>query len=423
MTTPSAAPADSRPLAVAEARALALEQVDPLGDIETVPLATALGRVLAADLPVPFNVPAYDHSAMDGYAFAATELGGSSPVRLAILGTVLAGHGHAGIVAAGTCVRIMTGAALPAGCDTVIPQELTTRDGDTVCFEPASVRAGVNVRLTGEDLARGAVALRAGRVLRAADLGLAASLGVAQLSVRRRIRVALLSTGDELDAPGTPPRDGARYDSNRALLTGLLAPLPVEVLDFGIVRDTPAALDSALSTAAAQADVVLTSGGVSVGDADFTRALLERLGRVHFEHLAIRPGRPFACGRLHPVAPNPRAALFFGLPGNPVAAAVTFQVIVRDALLALAGALPQPVPLLAAHTTRALAKRAGRTEYLRGHAERDAQGCWQVTPAGAQGSASLTGLSAANCLIVLQPDTEQVAAQASVDILPLDGLL
>lgn len=422
MTTPSAPTVPqsaSHALTVDAARALALGIVEPIAAAETVPLAAARGRVLASDLLAPFAVPAYDNSAMDGYAFASTQLAGPGECSLAVAGTALAGHPYAGTVEAGRCARIMTGAQLPAGCDTVIPQELVTRDGDTVRFAATAVRAGANVRRAGEDLALDEVALCAGRLLRAADLGLAASLGYAALPVLRRVRVALLSTGDELAEPGTALPPGGRYDSNRPLLAGMLAALPVDVIDLGIVRDDREALDNALRNAARQADVILTSGGVSVGDADFTRELLARLGQVSFVNLAMRPGRPFACGRIR-TDEQSHPTLFFGLPGNPVAAATAFLVIVRDALLALSGAAAQPLPRYPARITHAVRKRAGRTEYLRASAARDAHGAWHVTPAGGQGSASLSGLSAANCLIALPAESGDVDAGAMVEMLPFE---
>ncbi|MDI6020655.1 molybdopterin molybdotransferase MoeA, partial [Burkholderia pseudomallei] len=275
----------------------------------------------------------------------------------------------------------------------------------------------------GEDLARGARALAAGRVVRAADLGLLASLGIAEVAVRRRVRVAFFSTGDELQTPGEPPREGGLYDSNRATLAGMLARIGVETLDLGIVRDDPAALEGALTTAAAQADAVITSGGVSVGDADFTRALLATLGDVTFASVAMRPGRPLACGRIRASGREERPALFFGLPGNPVAVAATFIVIVRDALFAMMGAEAQPLPRYPAVCDAPINKRAGRTEYLRGRAARDASGVWRVAPAGSQSSASLKSLSDANCFIVLAHDAARVDAGTTVDILPFDGAI
>ncbi len=424
MTThPSPAAPHSEPLSVDDARALALRHVVPIAETQCVAIEAALGRVLAEAIASPLDVPAYDNSAMDGYAFdgAALAAPGSAELALAVAGVTLAGHPFDGVAPAGSCIRIMTGAPLPAGCDTVIAQERVRVADATAHFAADAVARGANCRRAGEDLARGAAVLDAGRIVRPADLGLLASLGIAQVRVRRRLRVACLSTGDELRAAGEPLGAGGRYDSNRAILFGMLAALGVDTLDGGIVRDDPAALEAALRDAAARADVVITSGGVSVGDADFTRALLGRLGDVHFASLAMRPGRPFACGTL--AAGDTPGALFFGLPGNPVAVAATFQVIVRDALLARMGAQPDPVPRYPARTRDAIDARAGRTDFLRGVATRDADGGWHVSPARSQSSASLKGLSDANCFIVIDARHARVDAGATVDILPFAGTL
>ncbi|KDB08420.1 molybdenum cofactor synthesis domain containing protein [Burkholderia sp. lig30] len=414
------APGHDAPLTLADAQALALRFAVPVGACDTVPLHDALGRVLAHDVQAPFDIPAYDNSAMDGYAFDGVELAHGAPdgsVTLAIAGAAFAGHPFDGAVPAGGCIRIMTGAPVPAGCDTVIPQERVDAQAGTIRFAVRDVPRGANCRKAGEDLARGACALAAGRVLRAADLGLLASFGIAAIAVRRRLRVAVFSTGDELRAPGEPLAPGMLYDSNRVMLLAMLASLNVEPLDLGIVRDDPAALEAAVRDAAARADAIVTSGGVSAGEADFTRDVMARLGDVTFASLALRPGRPLACGAVAPGVP------FFGLPGNPVAAAVTFDAIVRPALLAMAGAQTPSPAMYTALSTHALKKRPGRTEYLRGIATRAADGRWHVAPAGSQSSASLSGLSAANCFIVLGHDAAAIDAGMPVDILPFDGTI
>ncbi|WP_414444273.1 gephyrin-like molybdotransferase Glp [Burkholderia sp. 22PA0106] len=429
MTThPSPAAPNSETLSVDAARALALCLAAPVEGTEPVALDAALGRVLAEAIASPLDVPAYDNSAMDGYAFdgaalvAAVANGGE--LALTVVGTALAGHPHPGTTPAGACVRIMTGAPMPAGCDTVIPQERVDPSTHAIArFAANAVARGANCRRAGEDLAHGAIVLDAGRIVRPADLGLLASLGIDRVLVRRRLRVACLSTGDELRAPGEPLGAGGRYDSNRAILFGMLATLGVETIDGGVVRDDPAALEAALRDAATRADVVITSGGVSVGDADFTRDLLGKLGHVHFASLAMRPGRPLACGQLDACAPGARAALFFGLPGNPVAVAATFQVIVRDALLACMGAQPEPAARYPARTLDAIDTRTGRTDFLRGIATRDTDGHWQVAPAGSQSSASLKGLSDANCFIVIGAAHARVEAGETVEILPFAGAL
>ncbi|MGS0893473.1 molybdopterin molybdotransferase MoeA [Burkholderia stagnalis] len=422
-----AAPDSDAPLSLADARALACRFAVPVAACDTVSLRDALDRVLAADVNAPFDSPAYDNSAMDGYAFdgaAATRAPSQDDVVLSIAGTAFAGHPFDGSVPAGACIRIMTGAPMPAGCDTVIPQERVRIDGEAIRFAAHEIAPGANCRKAGEDLARGACALAAGRILRPADLGLLASFGMTDVAVRRRLRVAVFSTGDELRAPGAPLDRGTLYDSNRGMLIAMLERLHVDVLDLGIVRDDPVALEAALRHAvAARADAVITSGGVSVGEADFTRDVMAALGDVTFASLALRPGRPLACGTLARAAGDAGHALFFGLPGNPVASAVTFYSIVQPALLTLAGARTPPPALYTACSTQALKKRPGRTEYLRGIATRAADGRWHVAPAGSQSSASLSGLAAANCFIVLGHDTAAVDAGAPVDILPLDGLI
>ncbi|MGH8781509.1 molybdopterin molybdotransferase MoeA [Paraburkholderia sp.] len=417
---------DPHALPVHAAQAIVRQWVTPLTAIEHVPLHDALDRVLAEDVVSPIDVPVHDNCAMDGYAFHSAALGaGSVEVALNVVGKALAGHPFAGTVAANACVRVMTGAWLPDGCDTVAPQELVALDGDTVRFAADALRGGANCRHAGEDLARGGLALHAGRVVRASDVGLLASLGIDEVAVRRRLRVAFFSTGDELRSPGEPLPPGCVYDSNRHTLAAMLCRLNAEALDLGIVRDEPAALEAALRHAAASADVVLSSGGVSVGEADFTRKLLQSFGDVAFWSLTMRPGRPLAFGRIwsgeRPGAGRP--ALYFGLPGNPVAVMVTFYLIVREALLAMSGATPQPPVLIAAASREAIRKRAGRTEYQRGIAERDARGHWQVAPTGSQSSGALSSMSEANCFIVLAHEQENIDAGDTVDIMLFDGLV
>ncbi|HEY1996135.1 gephyrin-like molybdotransferase Glp [Paraburkholderia sp.] len=421
---------DPHALPVTAAQAIVREWATPVTAVERVPLHDALDRVLAEDIISPGDVPAHDNSAMDGYAFRGTALAAaaasdSSTVELTVAGKALAGHPFSGAVAVNQCVRVMTGASMPADCDTVVPQELVTRTGDTIRFAADAVRGGANRRLAGEDLARGSAALLAGRIMRASDLGLIASLGIAEVPVRRRLRVAFFSTGDELRSLGEPLDPGCVYDSNRHTLFAMLRRLNIDPLDLGVVRDQPAALEAALRSAAASADVVLTSGGVSVGEADFTKQLLQTFGDVAFWSLAMRPGRPLAFGRVwsgeRPGVGRP--ALFFGLPGNPVAVMVTFYQIVREALLKMAGATPRPVPVLQAASREVIRKRAGRTEFQRGVAERDAHGQWHVTPTGSQSSGVLSSMSEANCFIVLDHARSDITAGESVDIMLFDGLI
>ncbi|NML29535.1 molybdopterin molybdotransferase MoeA [Paraburkholderia antibiotica] len=434
---------DPHALPVSAAQAIVRQWATPIAAVERVALRDALDRVLAADIVSPIDVPAHENSAMDGYAFHSAALAHSAQsstqnstpgsaqgasIELTVAGKALAGHPFAGRVAANQCVRVMTGACMPPDCDTVVPQERVERDSAnpaTIRFAADAVAVGANRRRAGEDLARGHVALRAGRIVRASDLGLLASLGIGEVSVRRRLRVAFFSTGDELRSLGEPLDAGSVYDSNRYTLFAMLRRLNVDALDLGVIRDEPAALEAALRSAAANADVVLTSGGVSVGEADFTKQLLQTFGDVAFWSLAMRPGRPLAFGRLwsgeQPGLGKP--ALFFGLPGNPVAVMVTFYQIVREALLLMAGATPRPLPVLHAASRVAIRKRAGRTEFQRGVAEPDANGHWHVTPTGSQGSGVLSSMSEANCFIVLGHDEADIDAGERVSIMLFDGLI
>ncbi len=421
---PSPVAAGDLQLTLDEARAAIAAALKPRGGEETVALMDALGRVLAADILSPIDVPAHDNSAMDGYAFDGSVLSAAGPVALQAAGTVFAGPPFAGTVQAGQCVRIMTGGVMPAGLDTVVPIELCQVEGDLasgmVHIAAGLLKRGENQRLRGEDLAQGHAAVQAGRVLRAADVGLIASLGIAHVRVRPRLRVAVFSTGDELRDLGQALDPGCVYDSNRYALMSALQRLGMEVIDLGVVRDDPAALQATLERAIASADAVLTSGGVSAGDADHTRALLATLGEVAFWKVAMRPGRPVAFG---PVQSQGRSGWLFALPGNPVAALVTFYALVRDGLWQLAGATPQPLPVLQARCTHAIRKRPGRTELQRGLLSRSEDGAWEVAVTGSQGAGILHSMCQANALIVLGHDQASVPAGGWVDVWPFDGLI
>jgi molybdopterin molybdotransferase len=380
---------------------------------------------------------------MDGYAFdgAALEADAGADLMLSVAGTAYAGQAFTAAVGAGQAVRIMTGAVMSPGLDTVVPQELVRTEGEGAALRvtvPArTVKRGENRRRAGEDLAQGKPALRAGRQLRPSDLGLAASLGFAELTVRRRLRVALISTGDELRNPGQPLPEGCIYDSNRASLAGALRRLGVEVVDQGLVPDQPAALEAAFTQAAATCDAVVTSGGVSVGEADYTRDLLGRLGEVAFWKVAMRPGRPFAFGPLRRGAVSEPAwsngesqsepAWLFALPGNPVAALVTFYAFVREALQVLAGAPAEPPMALRVRSAEAIRKRPGRTEFQRAIVQRESEGPWagewtaRVT--GSQGAGILRSLSEANALLVLGHDQGSVAEGEPVEVWMFEGLV
>jgi molybdopterin molybdotransferase len=413
--------AGDRQLSLDAARAAIAASLHPITETETVPLLQALGRVLAGPVRSPIDVPAHDNSAMDGYAFDGAELRPDAPLQLRAVGTLLAGALPTAAVGAGDCLRIMTGAVMPPGLDTVVPLELCRVEGDTVMVATGTLQRGENRRLRGEDLACDGIALPAGRRLRPADLGLLASLGFTEVAVFRRLRVALFSTGDELRAPGQPLDAGAIYDSNRTSLHAALLRLDVEVLDLGLVRDDPAALQATLAQALAGADVVLTSGGVSAGDADHTRMLLAQLGEVGFWKVAMRPGRPFAFGALR--APGGRRSWLFGLPGNPVAALVTFYALARDALLQLAGAAPEPLVTLRARCAHDIRKRPGRTELQRARVERSGDGQWAVRVTGSQGAGVLSSMSQANALIVLPHDSGSVTAGEPVEVWLFDALV
>ena len=409
----------------AEAVADFLERlVTPVGETETVGVFEALGRVLAQDLVSPISVPPHDNSAMDGYAFDGAQLATGQALQLEVVGTALAGQAWRGTVGPGQCVKIMTGAIMPAGLDTVVPQEFTKTGADGRIEIPAGLlQPGDNRRLKGEDLMEGRPALARGERLGPAACGLIASIGIAQVPVVRRLRVAYFSTGDEILSLGEPPREGAVYDSNRYTVHAMLTRLGCEVIDLGVVRDEPALLERAFTQAAAQADAIITSGGVSVGEADFTKAMMKKLGDVAFWRIAMRPGRPMAVGRIAASAAGKTPAVLFGLPGNPVAVMVTFLAFVRPALLRMMGATPVPQVLLKARSAEAIRKKPGRTEYQRGTVTRSADGTLEVRTTGNQGSGVLSSMVQANGLIVLHHAQGNVAAGDAVDVMMFEGAL
>ncbi|MYN44203.1 molybdenum cofactor guanylyltransferase MobA [Pseudoduganella sp. FT93W] len=409
-------------LHVEQAQRLIAEQITPLDASHTVPLFSALDRVLAQDVISPINVPAYDNSAMDGYALRGADLPDAAQAQASfkVIGIAYAGRPCALQVQAGECIRIMTGAAMPAGCDSVLPQELASAiSDDSVTVAHGVIQQGANRRFAGEDLKQGSVALARGKLLRPADLGLIASLGMAEVSVQRKLRVAFFSTGDELRAPGQPLDEGSIYDSNRYTVFGMLTRLGCEVIDLGIVRDDPQALDAALRSTCRQADAIITSGGVSEGAADYTRDILASLGQLSFWKLAMRPGRPLAFGQIRDGADS---AWLLGLPGNPVAVAVSFYLFARPALLAMMGA-QAPQLTLQARAQAAMRKRPGRTEYQRGIISRGADGQPEVRLTGAQGSGILRSMTEANCMVVLGHEQGNVAAGEMVDVLLFEGLI
>ena len=398
-------------LKLGDALARILAEVRPVAGSETLAVRSALGRVLAADVVSGIDVPSHTNSAMDGYALMGADLPAAGETRLGVIGTSAAGRPFPGEVRAGQCVRIMTGAPMPSGADTVVMQEQVTRDGDTAVVG-AGQRAGQHVRQAGEDIAAGSVALRAGTHLMPAQIGILASLGVGEVSVLRRPRVAFFSTGDELRSVGEPLAEGQIYDSNRYTIFGMLTRLGMEVLDMGVVRDDRDAVEQAFATAAGGADAIVTSGGVSVGDADYVAETLERIGTVGFWKVAMKPGRPLAFGRIGD-------ALFFGLPGNPNSVMATFYQLVQPALQALAGMPdPAPPPTMPAISASALRKKPGRCEFQRGTLSRSDDGRLVVRKTGQQGSGVLSSMAAANCFIVLPEDSGPVSEGDEVTVQP-----
>ncbi len=388
-----------------------LRLVRPVDGAETLAVRSALGRILLADVVSRIDVPAHTNSAMDGYALARTDLPVDEPRALSVVGVSAAGRPFDGELRAGQCVRIMTGAPLPTGADTVVMQENVRQDGAQAIFAPGE-RPGQHVRQAGEDIRAGDVALQAGKRLGPAELGMLASVGVSEVTVRRRPRVAFFSTGDELKSVGEALGPGQIYDSNRYVLHGLLRRLAVDPMDLGVLRDRPADVEQAFDSAAKYADAIVSSGGVSVGEADYVKQTLERIGAVEFWKVAMKPGRPIAFGRVG-------EALFFGLPGNPVSVMATFYQLVQPALLALAGNRDARMTLtLTAIATEPLRKKRGRREFQRGVLSRDANGRYVVRGTGQQGSGILRSMSEANCFIVLDEDAGPICEGGEVIVQP-----
>jgi molybdopterin molybdotransferase len=403
-------------LSVAEAQARILDGVTAVTETETLPVRAALGRVLAEDVSSPIDVPSHTNSAMDGYAVRAADLPADGVTEFPVPGTSWAGRPWLTPIEPGQAVQIMTGGMMPEGADTVIMQEQVEREGDTVRIGTGH-KPGQNVRAAGEDITTGATVFTAGKRLTSADIGVLASLGFAEVSVYRRPRVAFFSTGDELRGVGEPLGPGEIYDSNRYTLFAMLKRLDVEINDLGVVRDQRELIEQAFREAAASADAIITSGGVSVGEADFVKETLEALGSMSFWKIAMKPGRPVTYGHID-------KAVFFGLPGNPVSVMVTFFQFVRAALLRMSGEVnPQPVYTVFARTTTALRKRPGRYEFQRGVLQQSAPGEFTVRSAGAQGSGILRSMSEANCFIMLEPDQAGIEAGQPVLVQPFQNLI
>ena len=437
---------DPQALSASDVLAFLGKLVQPVEATLNLPLFEALGRVLAEDVVSRVDVPPHDNSAMDGYAFAGQELAPTAIV-LEVIGTAFAGKAWQSTVAPGQCVKIMTGAIMPPGLDTVVPQEFVSLAAGHITLPHGLLKPGDNRRLRGEDLARGQPALLKGELVTPARLGLAASLGLVTLKCWRPLRVAYFSTGDEILSLGEAPREGAVYDSNRYTVFGMLSRMGCEVIDMGVVRDEPVALEAAFSQAAAQADAIITSGGVSVGEADHTKTMMKKLGDVAFWRIAMRPGRPMAVGRIQtsqpradlPTKSSPETAntgamryeknseshtaILFGLPGNPVAVMVTFLAFVRPALLQMMGATAPAPPLLKARSMEVIRKKPGRTEYQRGWVSTAVDGSLQVKTTGNQGSGVLSSMAQANGLMVLHHAQGNFAVGDTVDVLMFDGVM
>lgn len=405
---------DHNNLTVEQARQRIHDLLSPISSWQKVSLRQALGQVLHQSVVSPRQVPPYNNSAMDGYALQSADIK-NAPFSLNNVGVAFAGKPYQDHVEASQCIRIMTGAKIPDGCDTVVMQEQVESDNQTITIY-TDVKAGQNVRLAGEDIDCGDTVLPAGRRLTPADLGLLASLGIAEVVTYRPLRVAFFSTGDELCGLGEHLGDGQIYDSNRYTLYGMLSELNIDVIDMGVIPDNRAALKIALEQAAADADVIISSGGVSVGDADYVKDMLAELGQVNFWKIAMRPGRPLAFGQIG-------EAMFFGLPGNPVSVMVTFYQFVQPALKRLAGESDTLPIIIEVPCDNAIKKRAGRFEFQRGILFRNNEGQLRVSTTGAQGSGILRSMSMANCFILLEENCDGLSAGSLVNVQPFAGLV
>ncbi len=406
---------DPNAMSVTQTRQFIAQFLSPVAETEMQPIRESLSRVLGEDIISPCNVPAHNNSAMDGIAFRFVD----SAMSLKLTGTAFAGRPFAGEIKQGECVKIMTGAVIPSGADTVEMQERVTWAGETAALQQTSqsnIRHGQHIRHAGEDLALGQTVLAKGHVMQPADLGLIASLGISEIRVFRQLKVAFFSTGDELVSVGNPLKEGQIYDSNRYTLFGMLSRLNVQISDLGNVPDDPKLLEKTLLEAAQNNDVVITSGGVSVGEADYMKALLAKHGQVLFWKINMKPGRPLAYGKVG-------NAHYFGLPGNPVSAMVTFYQFVQPALRALSGAAVRPMPIFCVKCTLPIKKATGRTEFQRGILSQSMSGEWIVAPLPNQGSGVLSSMSAANCFIVLDENVGNCEAGTMVKVQILEGII
>jgi molybdopterin molybdotransferase len=401
-------------LAIDDVERLIGERVAPVAERETVALKDARGRVLAADVIAPIDLPPFDNSAVDGYAVRHADVSAKDETRLAIVDRLTAGRAAAREIGVGEAIRIFTGAPMPPGADTVFMQEDVRIEASAVIVPPG-LKRGANRRLAGEDVARASIALHAGRRLQPQDLSMGAALGLQTLPVRRRVRVAIFSTGDEIVEPGTALPAAGLYDANRELLRGLLGRLDVAVSDLGILRDDPDKLAARLAEAAEGHDLVLTSGGVSTGEADYVKDAIGAAGSLVFWRLAIKPGRPVAMGVL-------RGTAFVGLPGNPVAVFVTFARVVRPLLLRLAGAAPEPLIALPVVSGFAYRKKKGRREYVRVSLTRRSDGSYEAHKHPQDGAGVISSLTATDGLAELADDVTEIAPGTTIGFLPYSVL-
>lgn len=399
-------------LPLADALRLMQQAITPIADLESVPLVDALDRVLAEAIDSPISVPGQDNSAMDGYALRAID--GIENAQLKIMGRAMAGHVFSGEVSANECVRIMTGAVIPTGADCVVMQEQVVVSDHQIQLT-RNISGGENIRRAGEDIQRGDLVLPSGKRLSPIDIGMLASIGIKQVKVTRRLRVAVFSTGDELTPLGEPLPSGAIYDSNRYALIALLTRANMDVIDLGLLPDDFFAIENTFLQAKNIADIVISSGGVSVGDADYTKQVLDKLGDIHFWKVAMKPGKPFAFGKLGD-------GWFFGLPGNPVSAVVTFHQLVLPILRSLSGEAPEPAPTLRAEAATPFKKVPGRTDFQRG-IFRCEEGVNKVYSTGMQSSGMLSSMAHANCYIILEQERGSVAPGESVTVLLFDGFI
>ena len=402
-------------LTVDEARSLIESQAKPVSCVNKIEIRSALGRFLAEDIHSNINVPSHTNSAMDGYAINGNDIPENEEASFKVVCTVLAGQPFNGEISQGQCARIMTGGMMPKGTDTVIMQEDVEVTDDIISITHCH-RKGQNVRQAGEDLAIGQVALHKGHKIMPAELGVLASMGLSEVMVHRRLRVAFFSTGDELRSIGETLGDGEIYDSNRYSLYGMLSRLNVDILDMGVIADRKEDIKKAFEDASNNADVVITSGGVSVGEADFVKETLDSMGKIKFWKIAMKPGRPLAFGEI-------KDAFFFGLPGNPVAVMVTFYQFVQKALLIMAGAKSKSQLQLQLPSSESFKKAPGRTTFIRGIISNDKDGKMTVRSTGQQGSGILNSMSQANCFIVLAHDDGPVKEGDIVTVEPFEGFI